>query len=286
MITPLKKSNFFHFSIISIITINCLVSFNINAYSNSPDTEFHWPNGAKAAVSLSYDDALNSQLDNAIPALNQHGFKASFYLTLSSKTINERQEEWSAIARQGHELGNHTINHACRGSLPNREWVDKNNDLDNKTMAQIKKEIIEANSLLNAIDGHTIRTFTLPCADAIVEGKELLPEIARYFVGIKSHIAAIPASMNGFNPMNSPVVAPSGLSGQALIEQVQLAAKHNSIASFTFHGIGAEHLAVSISAHQQLLDYLAQNKAYYWVDTYRNISLYIDQKYQSVRGKK
>ena len=31
--------------------------------------EFSWPEGRKAAVSLSYDDALDSQLDNAIPAL-------------------------------------------------------------------------------------------------------------------------------------------------------------------------------------------------------------------------
>ena len=32
---------------------------------------FSWPEGRKAAVSLSYDDALDSQLDNAIPALDR-----------------------------------------------------------------------------------------------------------------------------------------------------------------------------------------------------------------------
>ena len=37
-----------------------------------------WPNGARAAVSLSYDDTLNSQLDNAAPVLDKHGIKASF----------------------------------------------------------------------------------------------------------------------------------------------------------------------------------------------------------------
>ena len=273
-----KQNNVFHSFIISMISITCLISFNIEAFNDRSGYKFQWPNGARAAVSLSYDDALNSQLDNAIPVLNQYGFKGSFYLTMGSMTVSERREEWKAIAKQGHELGNHTINHACRGSLPNRKWVDKNNDLDNKTMAQIKKEIIDANNLLTAIDDQTIRTFTLPCADDIVEGRNLLPEISRYFVGIKSHIAAIPTSMKGFNPMNAPVISPSGMSGQALIEQVKLAAENNSIASFTFHGIGSEYLSVSISAHQQLLEYLAKNKADYWVDTYRNISLYIDQK--------
>jgi peptidoglycan/xylan/chitin deacetylase (PgdA/CDA1 family) len=238
---------------------------------------FVWPNEAKAAVSLSYDDALNSQLDHAIPALNHYGFKGSFYLTLSSKTVSERQAEWRAIAKQGHELGNHTINHSCSGSLPNREWVDKNNDLDNKTMAQIKQEIVDANKLLTLIDGQKIRTFTVPCTDTLVEGKNLLPEIAPYFVGIKSYVDTIPASMTQFDSMNAPVIAPSQVSGQALIAQVTLAAKNNTIASFTFHGIGGDHLSISIEAHQQLLDFLAQNKAHYWVDTYRNISRYISK---------
>jgi peptidoglycan/xylan/chitin deacetylase (PgdA/CDA1 family) len=264
-----------------MVTIACTISFSIKAKSTSNGNSYHWPNGAKAAVSLSYDDALNSQLDNAIPALNRYGFKGSFYLTLGSSIVKERKGEWRAIAEQGHELGNHTIKHACRGSLPNRHWVDKHNDLDNKTMTQMKQEIIEANDLLNAIDGQTIRTFTLPCTDAIVEGRNLLPEIARYFVGIKSHIGAIPTSMKKFDVMNAPVYAPAGVSGKNLIDQVKLAAKNNSIVNFTFHGIGAEHLAISKQAHQQLLDYLAKNKASYWVDTYRNISLYIHKNSQT-----
>ncbi len=175
----------------------------------------------------------------------------------------------------------HSIYHACSSSLANREWVLKDDDLDRKSFSEIIREIRVANTFLKAIDGQTVRSFSLPCADAIVEGKNLLPEISRYFVGIKSHVAVIPTSMSAFNPMNAPVVAPSGMSGQALIEQVKLAAKNNSIVSFIFHGIGAEHLAVSTGAHQQLLDYLAKNKARYWVNTYRNISLYLDKKYET-----
>jgi len=265
--------------------LTCIIVTLFNQVNASVDLEdidnsrnrFNWPNGAKAAVSLSYDDALASQLDHAVPALNHYGFKGSFYLTLSAKSVNERREDWRAIAKQGHELGNHTINHACRASLPNRQWVENNNNLDNKTMAQMTKEIIKANELLNAIDGQKIRTFTLPCGDNIVEGRDLLPEIAPYFVGIKSHEGIIPASMVFFNPMNAPVFAPSNVTGRALIAQVKQAAKNNSIVSFTFHGIGADHLAISIDAHHQLLEYLAKNKDIYWVDTFRNISLHITQ---------
>ncbi|MFT5760012.1 MAG: peptidoglycan/xylan/chitin deacetylase (PgdA/CDA1 family), partial [Alteromonadaceae bacterium] len=124
-----------------------------------------WPNQAKAAISLAYDDALNSHLDHALPALNKLNFKASFYLTLSSPTVDKRLEEWRRAAKQGHELGNHSINHACRGSLPNREWVQEHNDLDKKKYDEIIQEIQTANILLKAIDGETLRTFTVPCAD-------------------------------------------------------------------------------------------------------------------------
>lgn len=277
MAIPVKKFKAFNLALISILTTTCTIPASVEANDGNTgnNNEFHWPNGAKAAISLSYDDALNSHLDNAIPALNKYGFKGSFYLTIGASTVTERREEWRTIARHGHELGNHTINHACRGSLPNRQWVDKHNDLDNRTMAQVKQEIVAANKFLKTLDGQTVRTFSLPCADAIVEGRNLLPEIAPYFVGIKSHLGVIPTSMKYFNPLNAPVIAPSGFTGQALIEQVKQAAQYNSIASFTFHGIGGEYLSVSTDAHQQLLDYLAKNKASYWIDTYRNISLYI-----------
>ncbi len=280
MAIAVQKFKAFNLYIISMLTLTCMIPSSVKASDGNTgnNNEFHWPNGAKAAVSLSYDDALNSHLDNAIPALNKYGFKGTFYLTIGANAVNERREDWRTIARQGHELGNHTINHACRGSLPNRQWVDEHNDLDNRTMAQIKQEIIAANKFLKALDGQTVRTFSLPCADAIVEGRDLLPEISPYFVGIKSHLGVIPTSMKYFNPLNAPVIAPSGFTGQALIEQVKQAAQNNSIASFTFHGIGGEYLSVSTDAHQQLLNYLTQNKATYWVDTYRNISLYIDEQ--------
>ena len=48
---------------------------------------FAWPQGRKAAVSLAYDDALPSHLDTAIPALDRHGLKGSFYLQLSRDTV-------------------------------------------------------------------------------------------------------------------------------------------------------------------------------------------------------
>jgi len=205
------------------------------------------------------------------------GFKASFYLTLNSPTLKVRRSEWRKLALQGHGLGNHTINHACSASLPNRQWVEEQNDLDKKSIEAIKEEILLANKILKSIDDKNTRTFTVPCGDTIVEGKDLLPEITDYFVGMKTHIGAVPKNMRAFNPMNASVIVPVGLNGNTLIKQVKMAAQHNTIVSFTFHGVGSGHLTTSLTAHQSLLDYLAKNRDLYWVDTFENISRYVKQ---------
>ncbi len=262
-------------------TLIITLSFSCYAHQSSAlpaleeSSAFSWPDGALAAVSLAYDDALNSHLDNALPLLNHFGFKASFYLTLNSPTVKFRRSEWRKLALQGHELGNHTINHACRASLPNRQWVEEQNDLDKKSIQAIKDEIVLANEILKSIDDKNSRTFTVPCGDTTVEGKDLLPEITDYFVGIKSHVGSVPKSMEEFNPMNASVFVPVGLNGNTLIKQVKMAAQHNTIASFTFHGIGADHLQTPLAAHQELLAYLDRNRDLYWVDTFENISRYV-----------
>jgi peptidoglycan/xylan/chitin deacetylase (PgdA/CDA1 family) len=70
-----------------------------------------WPNGARAAVSLTYDDALNSQLDNAVPELKRLGMKATFFLT--ENNVHWRLADWEMLAREGHEVANHTMTHPC-----------------------------------------------------------------------------------------------------------------------------------------------------------------------------
>ena len=63
-----------------IVIFVCNLLLALPAFSSQ---DISWPNGARVAVSLSYDDALDSQLDHAVPSLDEHGFKASFYLTLT-----------------------------------------------------------------------------------------------------------------------------------------------------------------------------------------------------------
>lgn len=72
---------------------------------------FAWPQGRRAAVSLTYDDSLNGQLDIAAPQLEARGFKATFFVT--RENMQARLADWQALAHRGHEIGDHTVDHPC-----------------------------------------------------------------------------------------------------------------------------------------------------------------------------
>ena len=115
-----------------IIISSFLWTFFTEAQNTLP-----WGN-KKAAVVITYDDAINQHLDNAIPVLDSLGLKATFYV----------------IATTGHELGNHTLYHPCVGGK-GREWVRPEYDLRNYTVQRMLDETRMTNLFLRAMDGKT-----------------------------------------------------------------------------------------------------------------------------------
>lgn len=254
--------------LLMLISCSCLAE-------EQPASSFQWPDGIKAAVNLAYDDALDSQLDHAIPALDRLGMKGSFYLTLASQAFRLRSDEWRAAAENGHELGNHSLFHPCSSSPAGRDWVEPWNDLDSMSVEEVRQHLLLTNTVLNLIDGQTERTYTATCGDALAGGESYLPAVASEFVAIKARIDGVTPSMDTVDPFSVSVVAPVGLSGEELIALVEEAGALGTMVNFTFHGIGGDHLQTSIEAHEELLQYLAENRDKYWVDTFLQIMTYV-----------
>ncbi len=275
MATPAKKS--------LILALVILCGNTLATESRPANTTFSWPNGAKAAVSLAYDDALPSQLDTAIPQLNAAGLKGSFYLPLSADSIQSRLADWRAAAAQGHELGNHSLFHQCAKSLPNRGWVSQDRDLDQTPASRLVAEIRLGNAFLQAIDGKTQRTFTAPCTDQLAAGKPYLPLLTQDFVAMKTIVGDVVADMRTLNIHAMPVIAPSEVTGAQLINWVKAAGAKGTMVNFTFHGIGGDHLQISAAAHAELLQFLAAHKDEYWTDTFLNLMLHVKAQQQSAR---
>ncbi|UNK48730.1 polysaccharide deacetylase family protein [Lysobacter sp. S4-A87] len=244
--------------------------------------EFAWPQGRQAAVSLGYDDALDSQLDIAIPALDRHGFKGSFYLVMANKPVAARLADWRAAAANGHELGNHTLFHQCSRSAKGHEWVEPQRDLDTTTAMQMKEQVLLASTMLNAIDGNTRRTLALPCNEATAQDGNYLALVADAFVGVRIGGNAITANVSQMDPAAVTVVSTDGMTGKQMIALVKEARRRHGLVSLTFHGVGGDYLTTSANAHDELLDYLARHRDVYWVDTFVNIMTHVRQQQAAV----
>lgn len=241
-------------------------------------TAFQWPGDYRAAVSLAYDDALDSQLDVALPALNQRGLKASFYLPLDRASVHQRLADWRAAAAAGHELGNHSLFHQCSASLPGRDWVRPEHDLDRISASQMAAQVRLANSFLHAIDGKRRRTFTAPCGDRLAGGQDYLVLVRSEFVAIKVSGAALTGDRRQLDLYAVSAQAPVAASGAELIALVESAVAVGGLVNITFHGVGGDYLSVSAEAHDQLLDYLAANRARIWTDSFVVIADYLQQR--------
>jgi peptidoglycan/xylan/chitin deacetylase (PgdA/CDA1 family) len=267
-------------SVCARVLVIAVVAFvNMAAHAQLPGSTSvpvpRWPHGARVAVSLAYDDALNSQLDIAVPALNRHGLKASFYLTLSSETVQTRMADWRNVAAKGHELGNHTLFHQCSRSATDRSWVTPDNDLDTTTVGRLVAQIRVGNILLHAIDGKTLRTYTAPCGDLMASGIPYLEAIQGDFVAMKTKFGGVVPEMRTLDPYSVGIEAPADVSGPQLIALVQRAATAGTMVNITFHGVGGDYLAVSREAHEELLNYLSTHRDIYWTDTFINIMQYV-----------
>ncbi len=260
----------------------CALTFTLACASVAADAApFAWPDGARAAVSLAYDDALDSQLDHALPALNRHAIKASFYLTLSSPTVQKRMPAWRAAAAHGHELGNHTLFHQCARTGPERAWVLDDNDLLTTSATRLAAQIRLANTMLQAIDGKHARTFTTPCGDLKAGGVNYIDLIKDQFVAIKSSGTAVTPEMASLDLHAVGVAAPAGVSGRQLIDLVIEAGKRGTMLNLTFHGVGGDYLSVSRQAHDELLAYLAAHRNVYWTDTFVSIMQHVRRQRQA-----
>ncbi len=239
--------------------------------------------GKQCAVVLTYDDALNVHLDQAIPVLDSLGLKATFYLSGFFPGLRQRVGDWKAIAARGHELANHTLFHPCTGNTPGREWVKPEYDLSKYTPARLGDEIRMTNVLLQALDGKTQRTFAYPCGDTQIGGVPYFAQVAGDFVAARGvHTEFLP--IGGINLDNVGSVVVNGQSGEQLIALVQKAMETHSLLVFLFHGVGGEHdLNVSLPAHRQLLAFLHGQQRQVWVAPFLEVTQHV-KDYQ--RGTK
>lgn len=223
-----------------------------------------WPDGKKVAVVLSYDDALTSQLDNALPVLDAAGLKGTFFLTgmgLKPETI----ARWRAVAAEGHELGNHTVFHACsRTAYPAPERYTT----ETYTVDTMLTEIRTMNAVLTAIDGKATHALATPCGTHVAGGVDYLPALRQS--GMVQYDRGVGGTAG--DPLDVPSVWFAGKATAAdMIKAVEDAEKTGGMVVFGFHGIGGDYLTTTAEAHAEFVAWLKAHASTVWVAPFSTV---------------
>lgn len=234
--------------------------------------------GKKAAVVLTYDDALEVHLDNAIPVLDSLGFKATFYLTAAAPGSKNRIDDWKRVAKNGHELGNHTLFHPCDGTSPSRTWVTPENDLSQYTTAEMVREIEMTNIFLEALDGKNERTFAYTCGEVHTGEGSFIDAIKDKFISMRG----VSAQLNRIESLDltnlNCYVVDEG-NAHHLRDWAEKAKAENALLVVLFHGVGGGHSGnIDLKRHHAFLKYLKNNQDDFWVTTMLDASKHCVQQ--------
>jgi hypothetical protein len=238
------------------------------------DKPFTWPGGCEGAVSLTFDDGLRSQLEIAVPRLNEHGLCGTFYLNPRGDDWQTKLAPWRAAQAAGHEMGNHTMAHRCS--------LNYQLTLQNTTLQEIEEDVVETQRRLDILfPGEKERSFAYPCYESCV-GRGLTrasftPIIAKHLVAGRAQAVSIRAN----HPLNADLHHLSSWAAERMTATQMIGLIEAQVVEpgwwgiFTFHGVNDGHLPIAEHDLTLLLDYLARNKKRVWTAPVAAIARYI-----------
>ncbi len=269
----------------SSLLLTAIFAGQYKAPSKKGQTEsrFHWPQGKKAALSLTFDDARPSQIDTGIPLLDKYRVKGTFYV--SPDNLEKNLAGWMRAVKTGHEIGNHTMTHPCTGNYA----FSRENALEDYTLDRMAREIDDATGVILEKLGVRPRSFAYPCGQAFVgRGKDLksyVPLVAERFLtgrGWLGEDANDPAicDLSQLLAMES-----DGKTFEQLKPILDRAADEGRWVIFCGHEIGRGGYQTTLTETvEKLCQYALEPASGIWLDTVSSIGDYVikNQKNKSL----
>lgn len=239
-----------------------------------PPVQFEWPQDKAVGVSLSFDDARASQLDVGVPILNTYGVKATFYVSVAP--AQQRRADWKAVLAAGHEIGNHSMRHACSGNFP----FSKEKALEDYTLEQMGTELDQANAQIVKMLGVHPVTFAYPCGQKYVgrgvDTRSYVPVVAARFLagrGWRDESDNDPVFCDLAQLMTMEF---DGLTWEQLKTLIEQARKNRGWLVLCGHDIGTGgRQTTRVDTLRAFCEYAKDPKNGVWVDTVANIGRYV-----------
>lgn len=267
----------FLFLISFILFINTIVlgQYKYDTNTATERKKIIWPEGKRAAISFTFDDARLSQMDVDIPIFDRYGIKATFYVSIPS--VKKWLYGWKKAVANGHEIGNHLLTHPCTGNFP----FSRHNPLENFTLKMMEYELDEANVTIEHLLGVKPTNFAYPCGQKFVGRGRLLrsyvPLVAERFISGRGWLDEA-ANDPAFCDMAQILGRESdGLDFDQLKQLVDKAAEDGTWLVLAGHEIGPSgHRQTTVaSTIEAFCKYAQEPGSGLWVATVQDVAEYI-----------
>ncbi len=238
-----------------------------------------WPQDRVAAISLTFDDGIDSHLDHVGPILKKHHLNGTFFVATAIGPWEKRKAEWKQLAADGNELANHTVHHPCL--LP--QIKPHSQDYTPEMMeAEIKDAAREIQQVTGSQRG---MTFAYPCGNmSFGKPADEVRNAALYarYVAENSFGARVYGANGSPGPEDINVLAINdlGLTAEkdfpALMDMARGAIQAHNWGVYAFHGVGGDWLAIAPETLNELASYYERHSEI-WTATFGDVLRYIQE---------
>lgn len=132
--------------------VGALTLDNVSLVKDGGSTPTPPPTASGAMISFTFDDAWRSQYEEALPILDKHGIRGTFYITTQYFDENAytgfmTRAMVADLSARGHEIGGHTITHP---------------DLTTLSAGTLDRELGDSKAELEALVGGTVYSLAYP----------------------------------------------------------------------------------------------------------------------------
>ena len=243
---------------------------------------FHWPERKRAAVSLSFDDARPSQVDNGLALFKKEGVRATFFVR--PENVEKRLTGWKRAVVDGHEIGNPSLTHPCTGNY----GFSRNNALENYDLAMMAQQLDRASDKIYQQLGVKPRTFAYPCGQKFVgrgtEVKSYVPLVADRFLAGRGYLDESANDPTICDLAQAMGVGFDEMGFSQMKKIVDEAAADGRWLIFVGHEIGERgYQTVETKAVEALLGYLKSQADRIWLGTVVEIASYIGKQRENTQ---
>jgi len=215
----------------------------------------------KAAISYTFDDGLQSQLDIAVPVMEAYGFRGTFnviagftrdhdidpQLHYTGGLVTGSWESWQRIAARGHEIGNHSFSHQDLTQVNDACVLER--EIDGSAVLSTKKIGRRPLTFAFPFNRHNYRLDNLVLRNPAI---------------IREHEAGFGNVLYTADEMNAAV---------------DNAIRRGAWLSPMLHGFRPDEYApLTAETFARHLRYVQSRASELWVDTYGNVSCYLRER--------